>query len=122
MSQRKILKKRIGAKLIQKRWQRKDFLNFIKNFLEERRIKINRLVLFGSFAKNTMTADSDVDVAVVSSDFSGKDIFERAQMLRGLDWALVEHFSLPFDIVPISLEEWNRSSSAVVTFAQSVKD
>ncbi|HLD69140.1 MAG TPA: nucleotidyltransferase domain-containing protein [Candidatus Omnitrophota bacterium] len=94
----------------------REIISFIKKFFKKN--KIDKVVIFGSCVKGHFTADSDVDVAIVSRDFEKKDIFQRAKMLSGLNWALVGQFMLPFDIVPISLEEWNKSSSLVVGFAR----
>ena len=94
----------------------RNAINFIKDFLKERGISIQRTILFGSYVTETFTQDSDVDIAIISKDFEGKDTFQRAVMLKGLDWALVERFMLPFDIVPISLKEWHDSNSLIVEF------
>jgi len=48
-------------------------------------IKINRLFLFGSFARGNSDKDSDIDVAVVSDDFSG-DVSEDRLMLMKCRW------------------------------------
>jgi len=37
-------------------------------------------------------------------------------MLKGLKWTLVGKFTLAFDIVPVSLKQWQESSSLVVDF------
>ena len=87
----------------------KVILKFIKDFLDSRQIKTDRLILFGSYARKTQTKDSDIDIAVVSRDFENKNIFKRSQMLTGLDWILVKEFKLPFDIIPLSLKEWKDS-------------
>ena len=49
----------------------------IKNFLEEiqKNYIIDDAYLYGSFAKGTAGRWSDIDIAIVSSDFSG-DLFE----------------------------------------------
>lgn len=95
----------------------KKVIEFIKNFLEGRGIAINKIVLFGSYANSSFQQNSDVDIAIVSRDFERKNIFQRAQMLKGLDWALVGRFMLPFDIVPLSLKEWDQSDSLIAEFA-----
>ncbi|OPX28410.1 MAG: hypothetical protein B1H08_05960 [Candidatus Omnitrophica bacterium 4484_171] len=93
-----------------------EAVNLIKGFLERRQIKVERVVIFGSYAKGNYTKDSDIDVGIVSESFEDKDIFQKAEMLKGLNWLLVERVNLPFDIVPISLEEWRQSSSLIVEF------
>lgn len=98
--------------------QIKKAVRYIKNFLRQRGIGAERVVLFGSYAKNSAAGDSDVDIAIVSDDFSGKDIFQRSRMIRGLNWSLTEKFAMPFDLVPLSSAEWDQSSSLVVDFAK----
>jgi predicted nucleotidyltransferase len=63
----------------------KDRLNKIINiFLEEiqKKYRIDNAYLYGSFAKGTFNKWSDIDIAIVSSDFSG-DLFEdRLSLMR----------------------------------------
>jgi predicted nucleotidyltransferase len=96
----------------------REIVGFIKEFLKPRPVAINKIILFGSYAKESFSKESDVDIAIVSKDFEKKDVFQRAEMLKGLNWALVERFMLPFDIVPISLKEWQESSSLAVEFVR----
>lgn len=88
----------------------------IKNLLEDRNITVDKIIVFGSYAKANYTKDSDVDIAIISRDFNEKDVFQKAEMLKGLKWTLVEKFELSFDIVPVSLKQWQESSSLVVDF------
>jgi len=96
----------------------KEIAYFINDFLKKRKIKTDKIILFGSYAIKTSTKDSDVDIAIISSAFDKKDIFQRAKILKGLDWSLVRKFMLPFDIVPLSLIEWQESSSPAVEFVR----
>jgi len=53
---------------------RKDIINKVQEFTTQllaSGLPLDRVVLFGSQAKGTATEDSDVDVALVSSIFSG---------------------------------------------------
>jgi len=65
--------------------ERDDELNkIIKNFLKEiqKNFKIDDAYLFGSYAKGTAGKWSDIDIAIVSSDFSD-DLFEdRLKLMR----------------------------------------
>jgi len=94
-------------------------VSLIRDFLARRSISIEKVVVFGSYARNAQTVDSDVDIAVVSGDFEGKDIFQRAAMLKGLKWALAEKIPLPFDIISVSSSEWNDESSLMVEHIKS---
>lgn len=91
---------------------------FIQKFLHRRRVRVEKIILFGSYARGDFSEDSDVDIAIVSKDFEDKDIFEKAQMLKGLNWSLVKTFVLPFDIVPLASSEWEHSSSLIAQFAR----
>ena len=48
--------------------------------LEEKGIPVKKLVVFGSYAKNQATINSDIDLCVVSSEF-GKDPIDEMQFL-----------------------------------------
>ena len=65
--------------------ENKDRLNkIINSFLEEiqKKYRIDNAYLYGSFAKGTFNKWSDIDIAIVSSDFSG-DLFEdRLSLMR----------------------------------------
>jgi predicted nucleotidyltransferase len=99
----------------------KQAAELIKNILKDRNITVDKILVFGSYAKGNYSKDSDLDIAVISRDFNEKDIFQKAQMLKGLKWALVEKFEVAFDIVPVSLKQWQESSSLVVDFIKEGK-
>ena len=62
-----------------------ELSKIINNFLEElqKHYKIDSAFLYGSFAKGTFHKWSDIDIAVVSPDFSD-DIFEDRIKLMGV--------------------------------------
>jgi predicted nucleotidyltransferase len=56
-------------------------------------IKVEKIILFGSYARNVASADSDFDVAIISPSFEKLDIIERQILLSkagswGLDVAI----------------------------------
>lgn len=58
-------------------------IRVIKEFvkaLKREGITIDRVVLYGSYAKGNVRPDSDIDVAVISKDF-GKDRVEEGMIL-----------------------------------------
>lgn len=99
----------------------KEITNGIKKFLKTRNITVDKIIVFGSYAKGNYSADSDLDIAIISADFDGKDIFRRADMIKGLNWYLVERFLFPFDIVTVSRKEYQQSSSLIVDFIKEGK-
>ena len=63
----------------------KDRLNkIIHSFLEEiqKKFKIDDAYLYGSFAKGTSNKWSDIDIAIVSSDFSDDLFNDRLSLMR----------------------------------------
>ena len=66
--------------------ERKDRFNkIINSFLEEiqKKYRIDDAYLYGSFAKGTSRKWSDIDIAIVSPDFSD-DLFEERLLLMRL--------------------------------------
>ena len=99
----------------------KEIANAIKTFLNNRDIRVDKIVVFGSYARGNYSPDSDLDIAIISSDFDGKDIFQKADMIKGLNWHLVERFVFPFDIITVSDKEWRESSSLIVEYIKEGK-
>ena len=69
-----------------------------------------KVILFGSRARGTATEDSDVDVAIISPDFRGKDIFERARLTKDVEISAIDKFMVSFDIVTLTPEEYDGGS------------
>ena len=55
--------------------------------LNRKGIRVERALLFGSYASGKDCANSDLDVAIVSPDF-GKDRFEEGKMLFQIAWRI----------------------------------
>ena len=95
----------------------KKAIGLLGDFLIQRDIRVDKVVVFGSQVRGNYRKDSDIDIAIISRDFEGKDIFEKAEMLKGLKWFLAERLLIPFDIVPLSPSEW-KGSSLIAQFAK----
>lgn len=50
--------------------------------LAEEKINLERVILFGSHARGTATEWSDIDVALVSPDFSGSRFDDNCRIMR----------------------------------------
>ncbi|MCX5898552.1 MAG: nucleotidyltransferase domain-containing protein [Proteobacteria bacterium] len=57
-------------------------INFFGKQLKARGLNISKIILFGSQARGGATAGSDIDIAIVSVDFRGKDIFKRVELIN----------------------------------------
>jgi len=60
----------------------------------KKQIPVEKVILFGSYAKGTSTVDSDVDIAVFSS------AFENMSRVDGLTFLLTQALGYKIDIQP----------------------
>ena len=81
-------KKYRGDKRMVKREINDEIMNSINKYIEKisQYYKIEAIILFGSYAKGTNAEDSDIDIAIISSDF--EDIVEDGAKLIGLTWKI----------------------------------
>jgi len=92
-----------------------------KILLEEfarRKLSLDKVVLFGSYAKGNYQIDSDIDLIIISRDFRGKDLFERVKLASGINRQLVYQTGKPFDLLYYSDQEWREGSSLMVSLAK----
>ena len=82
----------------------------IKKYIEKisEYYKIEAIILFGSYAKGTENEDSDIDIAIISSDFS--DIIEDGAKLIGLTWKI----DTRIEPHPITTEDYQKISNPFV--------
>jgi uncharacterized protein len=62
----------------------KKIINNLAKILTSNRIAVEKIILYGSYAKGTPRAHSDIDLAIISPDFKGKKMFEIQGILAGL--------------------------------------
>lgn len=74
--------------------------------------------MFGSQATGRADKESDIDIAIVSDDFEGKDIFERARMTRDAEVLTIRTCRVPLDIITLSTTEYAKSGSPIVEFVK----
>jgi predicted nucleotidyltransferase len=48
----------------------------------KREMKVDRVILYGSYSKGNQREDSDIDVAVVSPDFSGDTLEDQLKLMK----------------------------------------
>jgi predicted nucleotidyltransferase len=90
-------------------------IGFLESCLKRKGISVNRIILFGSYSKGTATQDSDVDVAIISDDFTGKTIFERAALTKEPEILTIKKYLIPLDIVTLTPEELESNTSSPVS-------
>ena len=97
---------------------KESVLKIVEQFhrgIETRGIKPLKLILYGSYASNIERDDSDIDLVVISDDFSGKDYWERIDILADV---IYEIFA-PIEAVAMTQDEWDRGDSFVTDFASN---
>ena len=57
-------------------------------------------------------------MVLISKDFSGKGIFEKARMLGDVEWRLMEKYLFPIDIVTVSPEDFKNGISPISQYAR----
>ncbi len=98
-----------------------EAIKFLERCLKEKGLKVSKIILFGSQVKGKTTEDSDVDILIISEDFRGKDIFERARLTKDAEIMTLKKFMMPLDIVTLTSEEFERGTSLVVEYARKGK-
>jgi hypothetical protein len=78
---------------------KKNELNVINkyvNLLKKEGVDVSRVILFGSYAKGTAKPESDIDIAIISSQF-GKNNLKEMMFLRRIALKIDSHIEpLPF--------------------------
>ena len=87
-----------------------EILNSIEKYIEEVRqyYKIDAIILFGSYANGTSTADSDIDIAVISSDI--KDRLDDMAKLMSLTW----NIDVRIEPHPIKTDDFNKNETPFI--------
>lgn len=86
--------------------------------LSGRKITPEKILVFGSRAKNKHNAGSDVDIIVVSRSFRKKNIFEKAEMTKGVHLGLVKKIKTPADIIYCSDKEWEKGDTMLLNMVK----
>lgn len=85
-----------------------EIRDIIKKFvasLTSKGIRVEKAVLYGSYAKGDIRADSDIDVAIISPDF-GRDRYEEGKLLMQTAWRIDPRI----EPVPISSESYKNDT------------
>jgi predicted nucleotidyltransferase len=97
----------------------KKVKRIIKEYLKELKphIKIEKVLLFGSFAKRKFHKDSDIDLIIISPDFKKIEFMER---LIWLSKKRGEKFMSPaMDILGYSPEEFEKISKESIVLKEA---
>ena len=81
--------------------------------LESRQIKVENFVLYGSYAEDRFREGSDIDLIVISNDFSDKGYWQRIDVIAD---AVYEVFQ-PIEAIAMTPDEWERKDSLIAKYA-----
>lgn len=71
-------------------------INKYVNLLKQEGVDVSKVILFGSYAKGTAKPESDIDIAIISSQF-GKNNLKEMMFLRRIALKIDSHIEpLPF--------------------------
>lgn len=90
-----------------------DIVDRFRIALENDNIKINKIILYGSFANNNNNKDSDIDLIIISDDFAAFDYWERINLISNAIYKIFE----PIEAVSFTSDEWENSNSFLVDYA-----
>jgi predicted nucleotidyltransferase len=99
----------------------KKAITFLGQCLQQKGLHIEKIILFGSHAREAATQESDIDIVIVSKDFKDKDIFERANLTMEAEVATIKKFMIPFDIITMTPEEFESETSLIANYAKNGK-
>ena len=89
-----------------------DIAKQFRQKMENRGIKPEKLILYGSYADGTNQEGSDIDIAIISDDFISLDYWERIDILSEV---IYEIFA-PIEAVALTQKEWEQGDSFVADF------
>lgn len=92
-----------------------DILSRFKKALESEGIRVNDMILFGSYATGTFREGSDIDVVVVSEDFEGKGYWERIDIISNAIYRVFE----PIEAIALTPDEWTMKTDPIVRIVEN---
>lgn len=99
----------------------KKVINFLGSCLNDKGLNISKIIIFGSHTRGTATEESDIDIVIVSKDFKGKNIFERATLTKEAEILTIKKFMVPLDIITLTPEELESESSLISNYTKEGK-
>jgi predicted nucleotidyltransferase len=85
--------------------------------LQKKGIQVDKIVLFGSYAKGAATISSDIDLVVISSDLAKWAPITRLQMLSQATW----HIDAPLEVFGYTPEEIRLKGNQSIFWAEISK-
>jgi predicted nucleotidyltransferase len=97
----------------------KESLSFLESCLKRQGLNISQIILFGSHSRGESTEESDIDVAIISEDFKGKNIFKRADLTKEAEIQTIKKYMIPLDIITLTPEELQDETSLLSDYVRN---
>jgi predicted nucleotidyltransferase len=91
-----------------------EIIQDFKNTLETTGVRVERIILFGSYADGIPHEWSDIDLVVISPDFINVGLWERIKMIS----KAISIVFQPIQAIPMTPEEWERGDSMIAMIAR----
>jgi predicted nucleotidyltransferase len=99
----------------------KEVIHFLAKCLRNKGLNVSKIIVFGSYACGKTTEESDIDIVIVSDDFKGKNIFERAKLTKEAEIMTIKRFLIPLDILTMTPKELETGTSLISDYAKNGK-
>ena len=99
--------------------KRNELIELLKRYKEQinKKIKVERLILFGSRAYGRAKKNSDVDIVIISNDFEGEKSFKRPVPLYR-DWDC----DYVIDIICLTPKEAEKKKKQIGTVREAITE
>jgi predicted nucleotidyltransferase len=97
---------------------RKSIIRITQQFkknLEFQGIRVQKIILFGSYANGNAHDGSDIDLVVLSDDFENKNYWERIDLLTE---AIYSVFA-PIEATALTFSEWDKGERNINEYAKN---
>lgn len=93
-------------------------IDYLRDILLAQGLTLEKIILFGSRTRGDEQEESDIDLLIISADFEGKSIFERAALTKKAEVHAMKRYQVPFDIITLTPEEYMAGGSLFSQFAE----
>ncbi len=91
-----------------------NIIDRFKNILERKKVRVNKIILFGSYARGNYNEDSDIDLVIISDDFETMNYWERIDFLTDAIYEIFE----PIEALSYTQSEWEKNESFLNDYAR----
>jgi predicted nucleotidyltransferase len=86
-----------------------------RDAVEKQGIKVERLILYGSYAYGTPHEGSDIDLIIISEDFAPLDFWQRIDVMANAICEVIE----PIEAIAMTRKEWDNHEFGIVDYAEN---